>query len=185
MKLTTQDGRTIELSREYQLSISGYLKNGSHKSQVTVKTFTKSKWDDVPFSERHLHRGYETFPKHELVEDYGIVGEYSTDTGRAQVVKALDEAWKNGASEFTMPQDTFTKSEYEQVSDFAEEHGLTMLLLGEPGYTQKERAKCARLAQETDYWERRNCLVSDGHGSYKASLAKWKALNPEAAALTA
>ena len=182
MKLTTQDGRTLNLDREYLLHISGYSKTSEHKAQVTLTTFTKSKWDDVPFSERHLHRGYETFPKRELVERYGVVGEYATDTGRAQAVKALDDAWKNGADEFTMPQDTFTKSEQEEIEDFCEAHGLGMLILGEPGFNEAERRECARLARETDYWERRGFLVTDGHGSYRKSLAKYKALHTEAQA---
>lgn len=181
MKLTTQDGRTIELSREYQLStwtsnkeLRVTLESAGERVACVNSYLSDGKWHEVP--------GF--YWKRDKILD-AVVGTYATSTSCHKASEALRAAWESGADEFTIPQDAFTKTEYEQVEDFAEEHGLTMLLLGEPGYTQKERAKCARLALETDYWERRNCLVSDGHGSYKASLAKWKALNPEAAALTA
>lgn len=181
MKLTTQDGRTIELSRDYHLFIGGYLKGNGHKANIKVATFTKSKWEDVPWSEHHKYPDYKAFDS-EIVQSYGVVGEYATNTGRKLAAEALDKAFKSGVDEFAMPQDTFTASEHEQLEDFCEKHGLTMLCEGEPGYNPKERAECKRLARETDYWERNGCLVSDGHGDYSKSLAKWKALNPDNAA---
>ena len=124
MTLITQDGRKLELSRKYRLFISGYAKNKEHGATVTLTLFTKSKWDDVPFSERHNYPDYEAFPDREIIARFGIVGEYSTDTGRTNAVEALDTAWNNGAKEFAMPQDTFEKSEAERFRDFCDEHGI-------------------------------------------------------------
>ena len=181
MKLTTQDGWTIELSREYQL----FTWASNKELHVTLE----SAGERVASVIRYRHDGKEQeipnfYWKRDKILD-AVVGTYATSTSCRKASEALRAAWKSGADEFTIPQDAFTKTEYEQVEDFAEEHGLMMLTLGEPGYTQKERAKCARLARETDYWEKHNYLVSDEYGSYKASLAKWKALNPEAEAKTA
>ena len=190
MKLVTQDGRTLEISPEHRLFISGYTKGNGHGATLTVTTFTKSKWDDIPFSERHKHPGYEAFPKRELVERYGIIGEYSTNTGREKAADMLNKAWKSGASEFTVPQDTFEKSDWEQFDDFAKEHHLTLVSINELGYKPSDTARNLRIWQTTNEFERRNIIVADPTdnydpaafgGAYSTSLAKWRALQGETA----
>ena len=182
MKLVTQDGRTLEISREYRLFISGYLKYRGHDATVTVTTFTKSKWDDIPYSERHKYPGYETFPDCEVVERYGVVGEYATDTGRGIAAEMLDKAWKSGATKFTMPQDIFAKSAAEQLDDLAKEHGLTLVSINELGYTPVDTARNLHIWRTTDEFERRNIIVCDPEThSYETSLAKWRALQRKSA----
>lgn len=190
MKLVTQDGRTLKVSRECRLFISGFLKGNGHGATLTVTTFTKSKWDDVPFSERHKHPGYEALPNRELVESYGVIGEYSTNTGRNKAADMLDEAWKSGATEFTVPQDTFEKSEAEKFDDFAAEHHLTLVSINELGYKPSDTARNMRTWQTTNEFERRNIIVADPTGNYdpadfggaySTSLAKWQALQGETA----
>lgn len=182
MKLVTQDGRTLELSREHRLFISGCLKCNGHGATVTVTAFTKSKWDDIPFSERHRHPGYETFPNRKVIADYGVVGEYATDTGREIAAKMLDKAWQSDATEFIMPQDTFAKSAAEQLDDLAEEHGLTLVSINELGYTPGDIPRNLHIWRTTDEFERRNIIVCDPEThSYETSLAKWRALRRESA----
>lgn len=156
MTLTTQDGRTIDISREYSPFISGYAKNDKHPATVTLTLFTKSK----------------------IVERCGIIGTYMTDTGRDKAADMLRAAWQSGATEFTMPQDTFEKSATEVFDDFCEKHGLTLATADETAIGLKGCAlgEARRLAHETDYWERHNVLIADENGDYSKSFAKWKAL---------
>ena len=171
MTIITQDGRKLEISHEHDILISGYAKNREHKATVTVTTFTKP----IP------HEGFKFIHDRELVMRYGVIGEYATNTGRNHAADMLRQAWENGAEDFVMvmPPDIFEKSIHEAEEDFCEEHGLIMVGLDELGYTEREKRHGAHLAQTSDYWERRNIIVSDGQGDYSASLAKWKALHAD------
>lgn len=176
MTIITQDGRRLEVSGEYDLLISGYSKSREHKATIKIATFTKSKWDDIPYSERHKYPDYEAFPERELVMRYGVIGEYATDTGRRQVADALWQAWKYGAEEFIMPPDYYGKSAFEEIEDFCQEHKLIMAGLDELGYTAGQKAIGRELALTSDYWEKRGVIVSDDYGDYSASLANWQAI---------
>lgn len=174
MKLVTQDGRMLELSREYDLLISGYAKTSEHKATVTVTTFTK------PI----MREEFKYLFDRKLVERYGIVGEYSTDTGRHKAVDALHEAWKSGAEEFVMPEDTFEKSFAEQFDDFCKEHNLMTVTINELGYSSEDYSKNWYLAKNTDEFERRGILVAGEEydafaGHYAESFRKWKKIQAE------
>ena len=188
MKLTTQDGRVLEISREYRLFVSGYSKGKDHSATVTVTTFTKVKRDEIPYSERHKYLGYNDLPYSELVEHYGTVGEYATNTARGKAADALQAAWDSGASEFTMPQDTGEISEAEKFNDFCKEHRLTLVTINELGYKPSDIPRNMRIWRETSDFERRNILVADSDadinafgGAYSTSLAKWQALQGQTA----
>lgn len=174
MIIITQDGRTLDISREYHLHISGYSKSREHKATITVTTFTK---EIREFSDGTT---YETGD--EVITRYGVIGEYATDTGRNQVANALAQAWSGSAEEFLMPQDNFKKSAFEEAEDFCQEHNLIMAGLDELGYTFYEKAVGRDLALTSDYWEKRGVIVSDDYGDYSASLAKWKSLNAQSVA---
>lgn len=178
MTLITQDGRTIDISREYSPFISGYAKNDKHPATVTLTLFTKSKWDNVPYSERRKYPDYEAFPERKIIAKFGVIGTYMTDTGRDKAADMFLAAWQRGATEFTMPQDTFAQSATEVFDDFCEKHGLTLATADETAIGLKGCAlgEARRLAHETDYWERHNVLIADENGDYSKSFAKWKAL---------
>lgn len=176
LTLVTQDGRKLELDRKYKL-MTWERVQGNKKllvvqlegepSQVasTIRYMLDGEWHETP----------SFYWKHDVKLDE-IVGEYKTTTSREKAGKALRTAWESGATTFTVPDDNFAKSASELVEDFCEEHHLTMLILGEPGYTPSEKAWAERMALTTDYWERRGCLVSDENGSYRKSLLKWFAI---------
>lgn len=173
MKLVTQDGRKLELSHELDLFVSGFLKGNGHGATVTVTMFTK------PI----LRKGH-NFPDHELVVDYDTVAEYSTNTGRQNAAKALEKAWKNGAIEFVMPQDTGEKTLFEQFEDFCDAHGLRLVSMNELGYSNRDTARNWRLWKTTDEFERRGILVAgeefDNYaGHYIESFKKWQALHAQ------
>jgi len=170
MKLVTQDGRKLELSRELDLFVSGFLKGNGHGATVTVTMFTK------PI----LRKGC-IFPDKEVVERYGTVAEYSTNTGRENAAKALEKAWADGATEFIMPQDTGEKSLAEQFEDFCDAHSLRLVSMNELGYSTYDTARNWRLWKTTDEFERRGILVAgeefDNYaGYYIESLRKWQSL---------
>ena len=154
MTLTTQDGRKIDISREYSPFISGYAKNDKHPATVTLTLFAKSK----------------------IVERRGIIGTYMTDTERDKAADMLQVAWQSGATEFTMPQDTGEKSATEVFDDFCEKHGLTLCRINEVGYSKADTARNLRIWQTTDEFEKRNIIICDENGDYSKSFAKWKAL---------
>ena len=176
MTLITQDGRTIDISREYSPFISGHSKNDKHPATVTLTLFTKSKWDNVPYSERRKYPDYETFPERKIIAEFGVIGTYMTDTGRDKAADMLRAAWQSGATEFTMPQDTFEKSATEVFDDFCEKHGLTLCRINEVGYSKADTARNLRIWQTTDEFEKRNIIICDENGDYSKSFAKWKAL---------
>lgn len=173
MTIITQDGRKLDVSRKYHLHISGYYKTREHKAVITATKFTK-KISTFSDGTTFAHGG-------EAVMTYGTIGEYATDTGMKHVADMLWKAWENGAEEFTMPQDAFKKSAFEELEDFCQENGLIMAGNDELGVTEWGKTEGKHLAQTSDYWERHNIIVSDDYGDYSASLAKWKALQPKSA----
>lgn len=173
MKLVTQDGRTIELSREYDLFVCVSLKTPEDKAKVSVTTFTKP-----------VMCNDSCFPDRTLVERYGIVGEYSTDTGSCKARDAIKEAWANGAEEFVMPEDTHEKSLAEQFDDLCKEHNLMTVTINELGYSSEDYSKNWYLAKNTDEFERRGILVAGEEydafaGHYAESFRKWKKIQAE------
>lgn len=170
MKLTTQDGRTLKLDRKYHLNTwTGSTRAGREKALIVTL-------EDEPRKVECKSKYQNFYWVHTKVLDEAV-GFFETETSRQKASRMLNQAWKNGAEEFTVPQDNFEKTEQEEIEDFCEAHGLGMLILGEPGFNEAERKECARLALESDYWERRGFLVTDECGSYSASLAKYKALH--------
>lgn len=176
MTITAQDGRKINLSREHRLHIGGYCKNSQHGAVVTATLFTKSKWDDVPYSERHKYRDYEPFPARKIVADFDVIGTYTTNTGREKAADMLQKAWQSGATEFIMPQDNGEKSGIEIMEDFAEANNLTLCSINEVGYRPSDVARNLHIWRTTNEFERRNIIICDRYGDYSKSLAKWKAL---------
>lgn len=171
MKLTTQDGRTLELDHNYYLQISGSIPCGGvgKKCKLTVATFNKA---IGAFSDGMTYEHGDG-----IVERYGTVGEYSSSTSLDKARAALDTAWKSGAEEFTVPQDTFEKTDAEKFDDYCEEHGLICVTIEELGYQPCDRIYNLKTWRETDEFERRGILVCDPetHG-YAKSLAKWQKL---------
>lgn len=174
MKLTTQDGRTLELDSNLDLFVSGYLKNERHGATVTVTLFKETERKDSGF------------PDHKLVTSYGTVAEYSTNTGRENAAKALEKAWASGATEFIMPQDKGEKSLAEQFEDYVREHGLRLVTVNELGYSASDTAVNWNLWKTTDKFERQGILVAGEEfdnfaGHYAESFRKWQALQRRSA----
>ena len=96
-KLATQDGRTICIDRKFTLFVSGYLKSSNQPAAVTVSTFDKATSD--------------------IVERFGVVAVYSTDTEFINASKALRRAWNNGEKSFTMPADFATRDRDEAFAE--------------------------------------------------------------------
>lgn len=187
MKLVTQDGRTLKLSRDCHLmtwtihsdpkkikSLRITLEGEPTKVASKIRWYEDGKWHENPDFYWH----------HNVILDE-VVGEYETETSRRKAADMLDEAWKSGASEFVMPQDTFEKSLAEQFDDFCEEHGLTLVSINELGYSPDDTARNLHIWKTTDEFERRGILVADDFGNYDdkefggayaASFKKWQAL---------
>lgn len=171
MKLVTQDGRTLDLDRKYHLHIQSSTQGVGKKKKckLAVATFTK---EIGTFSDgtTYEYGG-------EIVACYGTIGEYASNTGTDKARASLEAAWGNGATEFTVPQDIFAKSDAEQFFDMCEEYGLTTVAVNELGYKPTDVARILKIWRETDVFERRGILVCDPEThSYAKSLAKWKAL---------
>ena len=177
LKLTTQDGRTLEISRNHHLFISGSYKGENSPAKLTVTTFNKVI--------KHFSDGstYETGDG--VIERYGIIGNFSTDTAFQNSLNALHEAWNNGATEFTVPQDSPFKSMVEQFDDFCEENHLICVSINELGYKLSDLPRNIHIWKTTSDFERRNILVADPTGTtpadvfggvYAKSLAKWQAI---------
>lgn len=168
MKLVTQDGRELELSREYHLFPMCILKCEKAPARLAITTFTKEI--------RTLSDGMTYETGGDIVERYGVVGEFATNTGLDAARDLLQAAWENGAEEFTVPQDTFEKSDAEKFEEFCEENHLTLVTINELGYQEGDVATNLRIWRTTDEFERRGILVADPTGEYATSLKKWQAL---------
>lgn len=171
MTIITQDGRTLNLSRQLHLSAHAghtYTLDGYIGSEVTAATFKKKI--------KRLSDGttYETGDG--IVARYGVLGTYSTRTGADKAVDMLQKAWQNGATEFIMPQDNGEKSEIEIMEDFAEANNLTLCSINEVGYRPSDVARNLHIWRTTNEFERRNIIICDRYGDYSKSLAKWQAL---------
>lgn len=156
LKLTTQDGRTIELHR-WDNPFFGAPRINHHYNEVYCTLLDEA---DKP------------------IKYHGTIGRYFDESKAEALVTALRKAWASDANEFTMPQDT-DPDPVELFDDFCEKHGLTLATADETAIGLKGGAlgEARRIARETDYWERRNVLIADENGDYSKSLAKWKALH--------
>ena len=172
-KLKTQDGRTLDISRDYRLFISGNYKSKSTPAQLTVTTFTKGDYFDI------------NQPEPSLVQRYGVIGTFATNTAFKNAVVTLREAWDKGSTEFNVPQDSPFKSMDEQFDDFCEEHHLICVSINELGYKPSDIPRNIHIWKTTSDFERRNILVADPTaktpadawgGVYAKSFAKWQAL---------
>lgn len=178
MKLTTQNGRVVEIPADAKIRFWALL-SVSPKGENCVEAFIDGKpalmpadaEKDLPTDPIHYRAAW-----HKLVDEYATVGYYATKTGATQAAEMLTKARDTGATEFTVPQDTFEKSEAEKLEDFAEEHGLILVSINELGYKPEDTRRNRRIWRDTDTFERQNIIVADENGSYEASLAKWRAL---------
>lgn len=190
MKLVTQDGRTLEISPEHSLMawevhvkhprcVVVTVDSNFKKVDSVIRYYADGQWHEIPNFYWSCDR---------ILEE--VVGEYATATSRHKASNMLLEAWKSGATEFIMPQDTFEKSDWEQFEDFATEHHLTLVSINELGYKPSDTARNLRIWQTTNEFERRNIIVADPTdnydpaafgGAYSTSLAKWRALQGETA----
>ena len=182
MTVTTQDGRKLQISRKYHLHVSGTVHAGG-KCVGKVFKLTATTFNKVIC---HFRDGspYETGDG--VVERCGIIGEFDTRTCQLKAWKALEDAWKNGDSEFTVPADTGEFDSAEAFDKFCEEHNLTCVLINELGYNAQDTARNAFIWRTSDDFERRNILVADIDnccnpddfgGAYSTSLKKWQALH--------
>lgn len=181
MKLVTQDGRELEISREHHLTAWSYsakhprcvvvtVDGAAEKVDSVIRYYSDGQWHEIPSFYWNRDRVLEA-----------AVGEYATGTSRHKAAQMLQDAWQSGAPEFTMPQDTFAKSAAEELEDLAEAHGLILVSINELGYTPIDTARNLRIWRETSEFERRNIIVADEYGSYETSLAKWRALQRQSA----
>ena len=184
MKLVTQEGRELELSREYHLFPMCILKCEKAPARLAITTFTKEI--------RTLSSGMTYETGGDIVERYGVVGEFVTNTGLDAARDLLQAVWENGAEEFTVPQDTFEKSDDEKFNDFCEENHLTLVTINELGYKPSDIPKNLQIWKTTDEFEQRGILVADPTGeydinafggAYSTSLKKWQALQKKSRVL--
>lgn len=180
MTLTTQDGRTLEISREYRLNVWTTLGDPQKANDVSITVEGEAK--QVERRGRHnLFGKWEEFTYQGWEHDVKMretVGKYPTEVRRNKVANMLRAAWEAGVAEFAMPQNSdIVLTENEQFADFCEEHGLMVVSINELGYKPSDVGKNLRIWQETDEFERRGILVCDPetHG-FEKSLAKWQAL---------
>lgn len=181
MTIITQDGRKLQISRNFHLHICGSAHVAGRlvgkKYKLSVTTFTKVI--------KHFSDGtaYETGD--DIAERYGVVGEFDTATCFHKAFDALHAAWKNGAPEFVVPIDTGEIDAVEAFDNFCEEHDLTLVSINELGYNKLDTARNARIWRNSSEFERRNILVADidGNyspndfgGAYSTSLKKWQEL---------
>lgn len=177
MTITTQDGRKLEIDRKYHLHISGSIhesgKLNGKKCKLGVATFTKV---IKQFSDGTT---YETGGN--IVERYGVIGEFDTETGFYKARDALKAAWEDGTTKFNVPIDTGEVDEAEALKNFCQKYGLTLASINELGYKPADVAKNLRIYSETDEFERRGILVCDPEThDYDKSLARWQALQQKA-----
>lgn len=190
MKLKTQDGRTLELNRNFRLNIwTGHtVSDGENALSITLETEPVKVASKVRYTtDSGELREQETFYQRRGTVLDTVVGYFDTDTSRNKVAEMLDDAWKNGADEFVVPQDNLAKSDDELFEDFCEKHGLTCVSINELGYTPQDTARNEKTWKTTSDFEHRNILVAadnfdinDFGGAYSTSLKKWQALHKSA-----
>lgn len=179
MTITTQDGRTVEFPADAKIHFWAVLPI-SAKGANRVDAFIDGKPALMPAD---AEKDLPTDPIHyraawgKLIDKFATVGYYATKTGATTAAKMLTKARDNGATEFTVPQDTFEKSEAEALEDFAAANHLTLCAINELDYTPQARARNLHIWRTTDEFERRNIIICDEYGSYAQSLAKWRKLN--------
>ena len=185
MKLVTQDGRTFNFPVGAEIHFWAVLPD---KGESLIEAFVSGKPALMPAD---AEKNLPTDPVlrraawHKLVDIYAPVGYYKTKTGATTAANTLTEATRNGATEFTVPQDTFKKSAAEHFDDFAKKHHLTLVSINELGYTPSDTARNLRIWLTSNEFERRNIIVADPTGNYdpaafggaySTSLAKWREL---------
>ena len=181
MTITTQDGRKLQISRNFHLHISGSIHAAGRldgkKCKLTATTFTKVI--------NHFSDGTTYESGNDIVERYGVIGEFDTATCFYKALDALHAAWKNGATEFVVPIDTGEVNAVEAFENFCAEHDLTLVSINELGYNKLDTARNLRIWKSSSEFERRNILVADIDGNYNpndfggvysTSLKKWQAL---------
>lgn len=181
MTIITQDGRKLEISRDFHLHISGSIhaagRLAGKKCKLTVTTFTKII--------KYFSNGTAYESGGNVIKRYGVIGEFDTETCLNKTLDALHAAWRNGAPEFVVPIDTGETDKTEAFENFCEKHGLTCVSINELGYNKFDTARNAKIWRTTDEFERRNILVADIDdnydpndfgGAYSTSFKKWQAL---------
>lgn len=178
MIITTQDGRKLNINRNHRLSTWANLNDRQNVLIIKVETEAVK----VPYK---TTQGAASFYWHRETVLKDVVGEYKTKTSRDKASELLNAAWETGAPVFTVPQDAFAKTAWEQFEDFCEEHNLTLMAIDELGYTDEDEMRNRRTWQTTSDFERRNILVADPTGkydidafggAYSTSFKKWLAL---------
>ena len=186
MKLKTQDGRTLELNRDFRLRTWTGHSVSENALSITLETEPVKVASKVRYTtDSGELREQETFYQRRGTVLDTVIGYFDTDSSRNKVAKMLDDAWKNGADEFVVPQDNLAKSDVELFEDFCEKHGLTCVSINELGYTPQDTARNAKIWKTTSDFERRNilvaadnCDINDFGGAYSVSFKKWQALQP-------
>ena len=194
MKLITQDGRELELSREYHLSTCSCHLTGTPRVTITLEgeprkvdskcryTDDNGQWHELP--DFYWHRD-------KILEE--TVGRYKSNVRAHRAATLLNKAWKNGAVEFTVPQDSNELlTDWELFEEFCEEHKLTLVSINELGYKPSDIPRNLQIWKTTDEFERRGIIVADPTGeydinafggAYSTSLKKWQALQKKSRVL--
>ena len=153
MTITTQDGRKLEISREYRLNVWMSPSDPQKANDMGITLEGEAK----PVERRGRHNlfgKWEEFTYQGWERDVKMretVGKYPTEVRRAKVAKMLRAAWEAGVAEFAMPQNSdIVLTEDEQFADFCEEHGLTVISINELGYKPSDVCKNLRIWQESD-----------------------------------
>ena len=184
-KITTQDGRTLDISRNYKLNVWTEHSDNAKALSITLETNAIPVQSKIRYCVNGVWHEQACYRWHrEKVLDE-VIGYFGTLTSRDKAGMLLMDAWHNGAEFFTVPQDNFLKSASEQFDDFCEEHHLILVSINELGYKPSDIPRNIHIWKTTSDFERSNILVADPTAKTPAdafgdvfakSLAKWQAL---------
>lgn len=175
LKLITQDGRTLNLSRDYHLHIWAIHSDPQKADKVTITLEGDAKLVERRGSVDGKEFTFQSW-EHDVKFD-AVIGTYPTEVRREKVAQMLRVAWQSDTTQFTMPQNfELVLTEHEAFDDFCEQNHLTQCAINELGYTPQDTARNLHIWRTTNEFERRNILICDEYGDYSMSLAKWQAL---------
>lgn len=149
--IRTQDGRFIEIKNQDNAFI-GCIRVNHHYSEVFC-TFLDKKGKPLKY--------------------FGVIGKFFDEFKAKEIRESLVDFLNDELKDyFSVPID-LSKDWLTITEKICENHRLTMATVEEASLYFKDKREARRLAEETDYFEKRNVIIYDEKGFFK-SFNKWK-----------
>lgn len=152
--LRTQNGNLIEI-KENDRPFIGCIRINHHHSEIFCTLVDEN---------------------NKPLKYYGTIGTYFEEAVAERIEQKVKD-FLNGKEQFyfSIPID-LSKDWISITEKICENNRLVMATVEEASLYFKDKAEARRLAEETDYFERRNVIIYDENGFFK-SFNKWKKLN--------